>query len=606
MANQMTRYLALFALTPSILYAVISNITTLTGWCGDGICDSPEFADSCPTDCGESIRNPALYSHGEGFTRSFWRIQGAGSRVVDPMTNQTTFLLQQGGMVSQGGISLLPGREYTLSVNASVGTCLDVFVHSVSSMHLGRTNVSWLDFVAPEMEQELTVTVRGNCESRLGQVSLKPKPAAANVGWKYYEIVDSILDTPMRIPAEECRANCIADFRCCAWQVCPESEAEGCQGCYLLGRRPEATSADFKFGWHAGIVRSSAILGELSVESCRAWLLAQSSHESDFYDSKSGKLQKYVDCGTVIRMDNLVVKKQLFVGGVHLPTVVVANHRSPTPRWEQPKSGRVPHFFALPFYDTNIGNVIKHSSTMNIVQSYEMQSALLPGDVFVDVGANLGSYTVPISEHLGPAGMVISFEPFRWLFQLLNANIALNGLMNCWAFQVAISDVPVRLSLRQPNLRHFSSPGGVKVEDQPEGGSEMYDSEWGTEAVDAWPLDDLLLGDHTVFSSRSRVGQVDLIKIDVEGMEANVVRGALKVLQKFQPIVWSENVGWFEKKDPAFLNLMEEIGYRCWKSLSAGNDLVCEPRSGLRSSRLAKVAKADIDRAEVTGRVDVD
>ncbi|CAK8994979.1 unnamed protein product [Durusdinium trenchii] len=58
-----------------------------------------------------------------------------------------------------------------------------------------------------------------------------------------------------------------------------------------------------------------------------------------------------------------------------------------------------------------------------------MQVLLRPGDVAIDVGANLGCYTVALAEAVGPRGHVIAFEPFRWLHQLVVANVAINGTL---------------------------------------------------------------------------------------------------------------------------------------------------------------------------------
>ena len=205
----------------------------------------------------------------------------------------------------------------------------------------------------------------------------------------------------------------------------------------------------------------------------------------------------------------------------------------------------------------------------------------------MDVGANLGSYTVPLAAHVGPMGTVIAFEPFRWLFQLLNANVAMNGLMNVWSYQVALSDVADRLELLQPNLRYFSSPGAIRFNQTGELHAQTYDQEWGSETVDAWRLDDVVFADR----GRKKNPQVDLIKIDVEGMELAVLRGAVKCLNELKPIVWAENLDYFEKNDFSFLRFMKDNGYFCWNSLSAGNDLVCEPVDGSRSGRLNKVRK---------------
>merc|ERR1712224_251774 len=121
------------------------------------------------------------------------------------------------------------------------------------------------------------------------------------------------------------------------------------------------------------------------------------------------------------------------------------------------------HAFVVPFYDTNIAHGIMQQGTMNVMQNYEMQAVLRPGDVVIDVGSNLGCYTVPFAERVGRQGKVLAFEPFRWLYQLTTANVALNGLSNVHVFNVALGESKQTFLSRPPQLRFFSSPGGVKV-----------------------------------------------------------------------------------------------------------------------------------------------
>merc|ERR1719454_949167 len=104
--------------------------------------------------------------------------------------------------------------------------------------------------------------------------------------------------------------------------------------------------------------------------------------------------------------------------------------------------------------------------TMNVIQNYEMQAILRPGDVVIDAGANLGSYTIPFAERVGRKGKVLAFEPFRWLHQITTANVALNGLSNVWVFPVGLSTEFSRFEARPPQLRFFSSPGGMKLHNQ--------------------------------------------------------------------------------------------------------------------------------------------
>ena len=539
------------------------SFTTEGSVCGDGVCRSPEYDGNCPSDCGEQLRNPRL-ARPDSTDQApyFWKL------VEDTIT--------------QPGIRLVPGQQYRLTGATDRPECAELFVHTPTEV-LASGVLS--EFFGPEdSEQEFFVSLRWVCAEILENlhVSLKPVAEARGAAFKWSHVQDSMIGNSLENVAwEECRQLCIQKAACFAWETCPGSKAEGCGGCYLFGRVPEVADAvEFKADWAAAIERSSETSeARISAGKCRAFLLAQSAHESGFYEDK---IQQYNDCGGLLRSD-VAIPKQIFVGGVHFPTLIVANHRSPSLVFNgEGGASKLPvtnHFFALPFYDTNIGNVIKSTGAMNIIQAYEMQSLTAVGGVYVDVGANLGSYVVPMAEHVGPAGLVVAFEPFRWLFQLLNANVALNGLMNVHAFNLALTDEPLRHMLLQPMLRFYSSPGGVRVNNQTGGlddntKNQLYDNEWGQEAVDAWPLDDILTDEW--FAGKNRAPRLDLIKIDVEGLEQDVIRGARNLITRFRPVVWSENVDYFEKGDNSFIELMAELDYSCGKAENAPNDLICK------------------------------
>eukprot|EP00933_Yihiella_yeosuensis_P006123 TRINITY_DN11077_c0_g3_i2.p2 TRINITY_DN11077_c0_g3~~TRINITY_DN11077_c0_g3_i2.p2 ORF type:complete len:126 (+),score=24.96 TRINITY_DN11077_c0_g3_i2:256-633(+) len=73
-----------------------------------------------------------------------------------------------------------------------------------------------------------------------------------------------------------------------------------------------------------------------------------------------------------------------------------------------------------------------------------------------------------------------------------------------------------------------------------------------------------------------------LIKIDVEGMEKEVIAGARQTILRFKPIIWTENVAYFSSngQDTSFLQLMDELEYGCAQAQNAPNDIVCTDRNG--------------------------
>ena len=75
-----------------------------------------------------------------------------------------------------------------------------------------------------------------------------------------------------------------------------------------------------------------------------------------------------------------------------------------------------------------------------------------PGDLVVDVGANIGTHTVFFAQRAGAAGQVYALEPQRIVFQSLCANLALNGLLNVRAFHAAASRVSRGRSRCRPSL----------------------------------------------------------------------------------------------------------------------------------------------------------
>jgi FkbM family methyltransferase len=141
---------------------------------------------------------------------------------------------------------------------------------------------------------------------------------------------------------------------------------------------------------------------------------------------------------------------------------------------------------------------------------------LKPGDVFVDVGANVGYFSLLASSLVGPTGSVIAIEASPQTYDQLAANIALNGADNVEAINTAVSD---RAGLAPLFAGHVENCGETTLSSEFAAMNQLQKSG----EVHTKPLSSLL--------SPDIVHRVKLIKIDVEGLELAVVRGMLGILE---------------------------------------------------------------------------
>lgn len=143
--------------------------------------------------------------------------------------------------------------------------------------------------------------------------------------------------------------------------------------------------------------------------------------------------------------------------------------------------------------------------------------SLRPGDVVVDVGANVGYYTIIAGKLVGETGRVYAFEPDPVSFELLRRNVRLNGLDNVFLEQKAVSNEKGTLEL----FIAEENKGDHRIY-QPEG--EQRESV----TVEAVSLDDYFKGsDETV----------DFVKVDTQGAEVLILQGMEQLLRRSNEIV---------------------------------------------------------------------
>ena len=170
--------------------------------------------------------------------------------------------------------------------------------------------------------------------------------------------------------------------------------------------------------------------------------------------------------------------------------------------------------------------------------------SLRTDSVVLDIGAYIGQYTLLAAKY-APTGRVIALEPHPESYQRLLANIALNRLGNVQALNLAAGQRPEQASLLLSD-QPFSS--GLL----PTGRSDD-----GVADVEVVPVDQIV--------REAALPRVDVMKVDVEGAERQVVRGAYETLSRFHPIVIveldRERERAFGDEPEEILGYLRDLGY---------------------------------------------
>jgi FkbM family methyltransferase len=171
-----------------------------------------------------------------------------------------------------------------------------------------------------------------------------------------------------------------------------------------------------------------------------------------------------------------------------------------------------------------------------------LQSALFPGAVAVDAGANIGALTIPMAQVVGPTGAVLAFEPQRFMYYNLVANVALNSLTNVYPTLGALGNARGAIDVPQLDPDSENSFVGVTLDaDLP----RLTHAKM--RPVPIMPLDDLQLA------------RLDLLKCDVEGMELDVLKGAADTITRLSPTLYVEAT--FAQKRAALYAWLEAADY---------------------------------------------
>lgn len=199
------------------------------------------------------------------------------------------------------------------------------------------------------------------------------------------------------------------------------------------------------------------------------------------------------------------------------------------------------------------------------VQSYKR--LIKPGDVVLDIGANIGAHTLQLARLLGPAGRVYAFEPTQYAYRKLLDNISLNPDL-----APAITAVQMMLTASDEAMLETEICSSWPVDGEHERHAQHQGTYQSTQGARAQTLDRFLV--------EAGVTKVDFVKLDVDGHECEVLDG-WTTIARFRPKIILE-LGPYDEHGRPICELLDRLtvhGYRFYKlsPSTASDQLSKEP-----------------------------
>lgn len=183
---------------------------------------------------------------------------------------------------------------------------------------------------------------------------------------------------------------------------------------------------------------------------------------------------------------------------------------------------------------------------------YVFLKLMKKGDVVLDVGGNIGDYCCTFARIIGSSGHVHTFEPVPPTINKLEAALDAQGVQNVTLVPKAVSNAPGHIEIHMPGDDH-ARPAIHMTE------RESWDQ---SQPVQSFACEAVTLDGYV---SDQQLGNIDFVKIDVEGAELLVLQGAGNLLQEQSPILffemWDSYMRDFGTTPADFCKILRGAGY---------------------------------------------
>ena len=206
--------------------------------------------------------------------------------------------------------------------------------------------------------------------------------------------------------------------------------------------------------------------------------------------------------------------------------------------------------------------LLDHGSASS-VEAYETYQAIrhIENPVIFDVGSNIGTYTTWLAKLL-PQGTIYCFEPQRLVFQILCGNLAINNLDNCHTYNLALGAEDTSIVVEEPDYGQQEDFGIFSlVEDK------VVHKSGRSLVVQIKTIDN--------FMREYKVDKLDLVKIDVEGMDIQVLKGARSSLAAHRPVIFIEHS---DNRRSTLSDIVDWLGIDNYSYKVVGNNLLAKPK----------------------------
>ena len=209
-----------------------------------------------------------------------------------------------------------------------------------------------------------------------------------------------------------------------------------------------------------------------------------------------------------------------------------------------------------------------------------MKKILNDGDVFIDIGANVGVFSLIAAAH-NQNGQIHAFEPYSYHYNRLKQNVSINNFQNIAINCLALSDTHSKLDLFIPNTNNTGMASLFADTD--------HYSNYKKEKVFVTTLD--------IYAKAKQLQRLDLIKLDVEGAELKVLKGCKTLINRHNPLIMMEvNKEHLKRAECSYLdvlNFFNTYNYNIYKinhngklsrilseeNLSAHQNIFCLPKT---------------------------